>query len=177
MNLVIASAVLVSTALLIALIRLLRTMADAGRNLPVTADWIDELSIERYRPMMRLLDGAELESLRSQPGFTPQAAKKLRVQRCRMFRSYLSSLSTDFGRVCGAIKILMVQSHHDRPDLAAALLRQQVLFATGVLMAEVRLVMYRYGICGVEVTDLLKNFETMRVELRSMVPAALPSRG
>src|SRR5215470_6670287 len=128
MNLVIAVAVLVSTASLVALVRLLRKMSDAGRNLPVTADWIDELSIERYRPMIRLLDGAELASLRSQPGFTAQDATKLRIQRCRMFRGYLNSLSLDFGRVCGAIKLLMVQSKDDRPDLAATLIRQQFLF-------------------------------------------------
>jgi hypothetical protein len=176
MNLVFAIAVLVSTAVLVALVRQLRKLGDAGRNLPVTAGWIDDLSIERYRPMMRLLDGAELESLRSQPGFTAQAAKKLRAQRCRMFRNYLDSLSTDFGRICGAIKILMVQSKDDRPDLAATLIRQQFLFASGVLTAEIRLVMYRFGFCGVEVTELLKNFEGMRLELRSLVPSTLSTR-
>ena len=175
MNLVLAVAVLVSTAALVALVRLLKKMGDAGRNLPVTADWIDQLSIERYRPMMRLLDGAEMTSLRSQPGFTKQAAQKLREQRCKMFRSCLDSLSTDFGRICGAIRILMVQSKDDRTDLAAALIRQQFLFASGVLAAEVRLVLYRFGWCGVEVTELLKNFELMRLELRSLVPSVMPS--
>src|SRR5262245_49446931 len=175
MNLVLAVTVLVSTAALVALVRLLRKMSDAGRNLPVTADWIDELSIERYRPMMRLLDGEELNSLRSQPGFSPQDARRLREQRCRTFRNYLDSLCTDFGRICGAIKILMVQSKDDRPDLAASLVRQQFLFASGLLAAEVRLVMYRFGFCGVEVTNLLKNFELMRLELRHLVPTAMPA--
>lgn len=176
MVLILAIAVLVSTVILGALVRVLRKMADAGRNLPVTADWIDELSIDRYRPMLRLLDGAELESFRSQPGFTREAAKNLRIQRCRMFRGYLASLSADFGRICGALKILMVQSKDDRSDLAAALIRQQFLFASGVLMAEVRLVLYRFGICGVEVSDLLKSFDQMRLELRTLVPATVSGR-
>jgi hypothetical protein len=176
MSFVLSAAILAAVAILVSLIRLLRAMSDAGRNLPVTADWIDDLSIERYRPMMRLLDSAELESLRSQPGFTSQAAAKLRAQRCRMFRGYLKSLTTDFGRVCGAIKILMVQSRHDRSELALALVRQQFLFAAGVIAAQFRLVLYRFGLCGVDVTALVRNFDSMRIELRTLVPSALPTR-
>ena len=44
----------------------------------MTADWIDELSIDRYRPMQRLLDTAELDFLRAQPGFNPQMESRLR---------------------------------------------------------------------------------------------------
>ena len=46
-------------------ILLIRKVAFEGGNLPLTAEWIGELSVERYRPMMRLLDGADLEFLRS----------------------------------------------------------------------------------------------------------------
>jgi hypothetical protein len=176
MNIVIGAILVVSAAILCALVRLLRKMADAGRKLPVTADWIGDLSVERYRPMVRLLDGADMESLRLQPGFTKQAAAKLRAQRCRMFLGYLNALSTDFGRICGAIKLLMVQSQYDRPDLAAALIRQQFLFAAGMLAVEFRLVLYRMGICGVDVTALVKNFELMRLELCTLVPAAFAAR-
>ena len=172
MLIVIAAATMICAAILFGLVRLLRGMSAAGRNLPVTADWIDELSVERYRPMMRLLDGADLELLRLQPGFSAEAAAKLRLQRCHMFRGYLRSLSTDFGRICGAIKLLMVQSKHDRPDLAAALMRQQFLFAVGVLTVNCRLVLYRFGLCGVDVTSLIKIFDGMRVELRNLVPTA-----
>ena len=176
MNIVIITAVVMCVGVLAVLVKLLRGMSAAGRNLPVTADWIDEISIERYRPMLRMLDGAELESLRSQPGFTPQAAARLRSQRCRIFRGYLQSLSLDFGRICGALKLLMVQSQQDRPDLAAALIRQQFLFACGVLTVEVRLALYRVGLCGVDVTDLIRIFEHMRLELRILVPATVGSR-
>src|SRR6266404_2246135 len=122
MNFVIAAVSALCAAILLALFKLLRSMAAAGRSLPVTAEWIDELSVERYRPMMRLLDGADLDFLRSQPGFTPQAAAKLRIQRCQIFRGYLRALSTDFGRISGAIKILMLHSRRDRPDLATVLM-------------------------------------------------------
>jgi len=158
--------------LLSAVFLLIRKWGFSGCNLPVTAEWIDELSIERYRPMMRLLDGGDLEFLRSQPGFTSSMAGKLRAQRCQIFRGYLRCLSNDFGRVCSAIKLVMLQSKHDRPDLATALLRNQMMFATGIVVVQCRLFLYRWGLCGVDVTSIVKIFDMMRIELRTLVPAS-----
>jgi hypothetical protein len=152
---------------------LLRKVAASG-SLPLTAEWIDELSVERYRPMIRLLDGEDLEFLRSQPGFTPKMEAKLRTQRCQIFRGYLRCLNADFGRVCAALKILMLQSRNDRPDLAAALMRYQAIFVLGMCMVQCRLVLYRWGVCAVDVTGLVDVFDKMRLELRTLVPVALP---
>jgi hypothetical protein len=174
MDCVILIATLVCLALLLAAVLLIRKMGPRGGCLPVTAEWIDELSIERYRPMMRLLSGEDLEFLRSQPGFNPRMAARLRLQRCRIFRGYLRCLSVDFKRVCTALKVLMLQSRHDRPDLASALVRQQVMFACGMTLVQSRVFLYRWGVCGVDVTSLVKIFEAMRLELRRLVPAALP---
>jgi hypothetical protein len=122
--------------------------------------------------MLRMLDGDDIAFLRSQPGFTPSMAKKLRTQRTQIFRGYLRSLETDFGRVCVAIKLVMAQSQHDRPELAEALIRQQFTFACSMLSVRFRLTLYSMGLCGVEVSKLVKIFDSMRVELRTMVPAA-----
>jgi hypothetical protein len=150
-----------------------RRIVSPQMSLPVTAGWIDALSIERYRPMMRLLDSEDLEFLRSQPGFTPHMAAKLRIQRCRIFRGYLRSLSNDFARVCMALKIVLMQSRDDRPDLAKALLRQQALFAASMAAVHVRLFLYRWGLCTADVTGLVKIFDGMRLELQILVPATL----
>jgi hypothetical protein len=163
---------LICLSLAAAMLMLVRRIAAAGKSLPVTAEWIGELSIERYKPMMRLLDGADIEFLRSQPGFTPRMATMLRIQRCQIFRGYLRCLNADFARVCAAIKVVMLQSRHDRPDLAAALMRQQFQFASGMLAVQFRLLFYRWGLCGVDVTSLVGIFDSMRLELRSLVPAA-----
>src|SRR5690242_18787345 len=125
---VLAGVILV--ALVAALATLVRTLGAGGHCLPVTAEWIDELSIERYRPMLRLLDSSDLEFLRSQPGYTPKMESNLRAQRCTIFRGYLRCLHMDFRRVCLALKLVMVQSHYDRPDLASALMHHQVMFAS-----------------------------------------------
>ncbi|HEV3199106.1 MAG TPA: hypothetical protein VGZ73_14435 [Bryobacteraceae bacterium] len=174
MELVIVISFVTCLALALALPLLLRRIAVSGGSLPLTAEWIDELSIERYRPMLRLLDGEDLEFLRSQPGFTPKMANKLRIQRCLIFRGYLQCLNADFGRVCAAMKVLMLQSRNDRPDLAAALVRHQTTFLWRMATVRVRLVLYRWGVCAVDVTSLVQIIDAMRLELRSLVPVALP---
>ncbi len=140
-------------------------------NLPATSDWIEDLSLERYRPMLRMLDDGDIEFLRSQPGFTPRMAAKLRAQRTRIFKGYLTSLEGDFARVCSAIKLIMLQSRHDRPELAETLVKQQMTFACGMLRVRASLVLYRLGGCAVDVTELVRLFDSMRVELRTLVPA------
>jgi hypothetical protein len=151
---------------------LFRKMTSRAGTLPVTAEWIDELSIERYRPMMRLLEEGDLEYLRKQPGFTPRMLTKLRIQRCALFRDYLHCLNADFGRVCAALKLVMLQSQQDRPDLAGALLSHQIQFAAGILGVHFRLLLYRWGFCGVDVSSLVQNFDMLRLELRTLVPSA-----
>jgi hypothetical protein len=140
--------------------------------LPVTAEWIEDLSLDKYRPMLRILDEGDIEFLQSQPGFTPGMAAKLRTQRTQIFRGYLKSLETDFARTCSAIKLVMTQSSHDRPELAEALLRQQITFACGMVSVRARLLLYQWGICRVDASELVRLFDSMRVELRSLVPAA-----
>lgn len=164
-----AASVVVAAAILIAL----RQISLAGRRLPVTAEWIDELSVERYRPMLRLLDGQDLQFLSTQPGFTRGMASKLRVQRCQVFRGYLRCLCADFSRICAAIKLLMLHSRSDRPDLAAVLVRHQMIFATGMVVVHCRLWLFEAGLCTVDADALVRTFDLMRLELRSLVPATL----
>jgi hypothetical protein len=171
MNFVIGFSIFAALAVVCVLAYLIRKVAFGG-DLPVTSEWIEDLSLDRYRPMLRMLDGGDIEFLRSQPGFTPSMATKLRAQRTQIFRGYLKSLETDFVRVCSAIKLIMLQSTHDRPELAEALLRQQITFACSMLSVRVRLLMYSMGVCSVDVTQLVKLFDSMRLELRTLVPAS-----
>jgi hypothetical protein len=170
----IVTSIVVLVALILATVAVLRKMGSSKHMLPVTAEWIDDLSTDRYRPMMRLLDSRDIEFLRAQAGFTPIMEAKLRAQRSQIFRGYLRCLDTDFNRVCIALKVMLVESQHDRPDLSTALVHYQLLFASGLLAAHVRLFLYRYGICTVDVSQLVEMFEVMRVELRNLVPATLP---
>jgi hypothetical protein len=170
---VITISTLAALALFVALLVIVRKVVSAGVELPFDAQWIAELSVERYRPMLRLLDERDLEFLRSQPGFSPRMEAKLRAQRCQIFRGYLRGLEADFRRVCTAVKLLMLQSELDRPDLASALIQQQASFALGMVMVKVRLVLYLWGFSGVNVSDLIKRFDAMRLELWSLAPSAV----
>src|SRR6476660_4877785 len=142
--------IVVLAVLILATVAVLRRLGPADRSLPVTAGWIDDLSTDRYRPMMRLLDSSDIVFLRSQAGYTRKMESKLRAQRCQIFRGYVRCLDKDFRQVCMALKIVLVQSQHDRPDLSAVLIHHQIMFASGMLAVYFRLFLYRWGICSVD---------------------------
>src|SRR5579863_2709422 len=75
---------------------IMRQLSSRKRNLPVTAEWIYELSADRYRPMLRLLDESDLKFLKTQPGYDSRTVARLRAQRCQIFRGYLKCLNADF---------------------------------------------------------------------------------
>lgn len=164
---------IVLLALIAAAVFLVRAMGSGGHSLPVTSEWINELSTDQYRPMLRLLDSDDIEFLRSQPGYTKEMESKLRQQRCQVFRGYLRCLNADFQRVCLALKIVMAQSESDRADLASVVMHQQLQFATGMLTIQGKLLLYRWGIAEVEVTSMVRIFDKMRSELCTMVPATM----
>jgi len=151
----------------------IRKTAPRPEALPVTADWIEDLSLERYRPMLRLLDEEEFRSLSLQHGFSKKMADDMRRQRCQIFRGYLRSLRGDFARVCLALKLLMMQASEDRPDLAGILLRTELAFAWSVILVQVRLAFYSFGIGTVSLGNLLSLFDGLRLELRTLVPAGM----
>lgn len=143
-----------------------------GNAAPVNLEFLLQLSTERYRPMLRLLSDEDADFLRAQPGYKPSMSAKLRAQRCQILRAYLKSLDQDFRYMCSAIKSLMVQSHHDRPDLARALFRYQLSFATGMMMVQVRILFYRAGLGTVDVGGLVNLFDVTRLQLRTLTPIA-----
>jgi hypothetical protein len=172
MNLWTLFSILACTAVGSTVLFVLRRVVFPKTNIPITTNWIDELSLEHYRPMVRLLDGGDLEFLGSQPGIDPKFLRRFRRQRCRIFRGYLKQLNTDFACICMAIKVIMVQSELDRPDLACTLLRSQLLFAATMVSLRLRVVLYEVGIGRIEIAGLLRLFEGMRLELRVLVPAS-----
>jgi len=148
----------------------LRKVASPKRARPVTPEWIDELSLERYRPMLRLLDAADLEALREQPACGPRQVAEFRRERMRLFRGYLKQLVADFASVSMALKLIMLQSDIDRADLPVLLLRNQIRFAAGLVLVHARLALYQLGIGAVEIRSLVGVFDAMRFQLREMVP-------
>jgi hypothetical protein len=173
MSIVIAVLIVACIAIGSGLIYAVRKIACPRVALPATLDWIDELSTERYQPMLRLLSDEELEYASHQPGYTPKRAAEFRRQRCEIFRGYLRSLSADFNRVSIALKLLMVQASDDRPDLAAALIRTRIAFTFAIVAVHVNVLLFSYGIGHVNASQLLRLFDGMRLELRTLVPCEI----
>jgi hypothetical protein len=175
-NFLLAIFILLLSCCAVGLVWLMRELGSSDSSLPITADWINELSAERYRPMTRLLRTDELSFLRSHAGFTAIPASQFRKQRAQVFRGYLRCLHRDFQRISMAIRVLMVQSRDDRPDLARVLVRRRAIYTVAAAVVHARLHLYQWGICEVDATGLMRTFEALQLELRALLPKKLPAR-
>src|SRR5579871_527953 len=133
MDLILGIAAFVCLTVGAILVFLFRRLIAGPKSLPVSVNWINDLSVSRYRPMERLLCEDDYRFLASQPGFDPRALRRMRSERRKIFRGYLACLSRDFSLVGAALRLMMMYSSHDRPDLAGILYKQQALFAIGML--------------------------------------------
>jgi hypothetical protein len=142
-----------------------------SRRPPVTAQWIEELSVDRYHPMMRLLEPEDLDFLRGQPGFTWRIPNRLREQRCQHFRSYLRTLDQDFQQVSMALRLIRLHSSHDHTDLAAALIRREFGFALRMIAVRLRLFLFRSNLCRVDAAGVIQMFDSMRLQFKGLIAA------
>jgi hypothetical protein len=171
MDLILGLAAFVCLAVGAVLAFLFRRLIAGPKSLPVSVDWINDLSVARYRPMERLLSEEDIGFLASQPGFDKRMLRRIRSERRRVFRGYLACLSRDFSLVGTALRMMMMYSAQDRGDLAGILYKQQALFAFGMLAVQWRLVLHACGLGTVDVRGLVRAMEFMRMELRQMIPA------
>jgi hypothetical protein len=86
-----------------------------------------------------------------------------------LFRVYLRNLGADHARIVGAIRDLLVQSQLDRPDLAKALFRCQLMFALAMISVEFKLQLHAVGIGTVDVRSLIAAVEGLQLQLQDMV--------
>jgi hypothetical protein len=132
----------------------------------VGAEWLAEMSLDRYRPMLRLLDPADLKLLATQPGFKPSMARRLRRQRCDVFARYLANLSADFDRAMLFASAVAAQKPGSRSELRSLCARAGRRFARRRFVAERRLALYRrFGIGSVKAAELVELFAQAGREL------------
>jgi hypothetical protein len=121
----------------------------------VTAEWLADLSPDRYRPMFRLLDESDWQFLRGQHGYRAEMEKSLRRQRVQLFRAYLRMLEADFHRLCGAFDGALTE------DLA----QRQAAFTWRMMMIRARLFLYEKGLARVDASRLVNLFGEIRLQL------------
>jgi hypothetical protein len=102
-------------------------------------------------------------------------ARRLRQERRRVFRSYVSSLKRDFGRVSVVLSAIIAHADEDRSQLNVVLTKHRLAFRWALLRIEVLLALHAVG-CSptVDVRALVGCFDALRVEMRSALaePAA-----
>jgi hypothetical protein len=171
MNIFLIAALLSLAPVGLALLFLYRTLS-LRQHGEIPLDQCLTLPPQRYRVMERLLDESDFRFLATQPGFSPQMGRRFRAQRRRVFRGYLRHLRKDFRRISLALQALIVHAAEDRGDLAAALMRQRLMFMLSMLAIEARLLLHAVGVGAVDVGDMVESFETMQAQIRLLlVPA------
>ena len=154
----------------VALAFLARKMATHKSSIAYDPQWLEDFSISKYRPMLRLLSEDDYEFLASQAGYQGKIASQLRAERRKIFRAYLRNLVRDFYRLQQVAKMAALYSPHDRPELAAALLKQRVTFSFAVFAVRSRLVLHTVGIGAVDVRNLIGSLDHLRLKVETMMP-------
>ncbi|MEO8025728.1 MAG: hypothetical protein ABI823_04620 [Bryobacteraceae bacterium] len=139
----------------------------------VTAEWLDSFSIDRYRPMERLLNEADFRFLESLPGYRKEIGARLRKERRVAFRRYLNRLTRDFHRLHAAARQAVAYSETDQSHLVPVLMRQRLQFAWLVTKIDFQLAFHGVGLGKVPVGNLVAAMDAMSRELRmAAVPTA-----
>ena len=123
----------------------------------------------RYRPMVRLLAEEDTTFVASNKAM----ARKLRAERRRIFRGYLDCLTKDYARLLNGIRLAMVRSGVDRPDLAQALAKNKILFTFALCRIEFRLLLHQAGVGKVDVSGLVEAMDALRTQVSFLTPAPL----
>jgi hypothetical protein len=143
----------------------------SGAN-PPNPQWLDEFSLEKYRPLERLFDSADLEFVAAHPGYTASLGRKLASSRRGAARLYLAELTLDFDRLARMGREMLAASHEDRPDLASTLFQQWVAFHLRVVSLQLRLRLVPLGLAPGRPTGLLEALARIRSDLAVLdVPA------
>lgn len=161
-----AGAVLLTAAVLA---RMLFRLSRGGLRTPRRP--AGPLSPERYRPLPRLLDEADFEFLRAQPGFRPSIARRLAARRRAVFAGYIRQLERDFLALHRAARLVALYAPVDRPDLSRLLLEQRFVFAGNMLLLRLRMYVPGLSVRGADLSRLLAALERVGGELRSLEPA------
>jgi len=122
----VAAPVVCAVLVLIGLARHLATQEPVS----VTEEWLEQLSVETGE-LLRLVGEDP-----ANPGPASESNAEAAIQRCRRVHDQLPRLKEDFKLICLAVKVIMVQSHRDRPDLAWALVRSHFTFACRVVQLQ-----------------------------------------
>ncbi len=136
----------------------------------ISAEWLENFSTDRYRPMQRLLRQDDFRFLMAQGEAGRKAARKLRAERRRIFRAYLRSMTRDFTRITSVLQLSIASADRDRSELSMLLWREAFNFRYALFVVHIRLGLHATGM-SVDTAQLVRSLDKLRIEM----PLALPS--
>jgi len=122
-------------------------------------------SLERYKPMERLLAADEFLFLTQMPGYRPEIGKRWKCERRRIFRMYLNELGTDFQTLHRRARTLIAESPEAGSVTVGLLVRQKYTFWRAMAITDIRLSLEGMGIGAVDPRPLLELVEAMRMDV------------
>lgn len=135
-------------------------------------EWLEDFSVAKYRPMLRLLNESDFLYLAKQPGFSKASIRQLRSERRRIFRGYLRNLIRDFNKLHLAARLSLIYAERELPEFASALLRQRLTFSVAILAVQMRLALHALGLGGVDVSGLLVSVDALRSQVSEFAAAS-----
>lgn len=107
-------------------------------------DRLNDSPQEKYAAMARLFSAADLEFLRSQPGYSRQLEASFRRKRAQVFGLYLRSMQKDFEAIHAAAR-MMAAHGVGGAELSGQLVRLPLIFKRTVLTARWHGFLYLHG--------------------------------
>ena len=155
LNFLVVGSALIVGAILLALARVL--LQPASRRAGFARDY-RTVDPARYRPMLRILDAAELDYIQrcAPPG--SELAGRVKRRHIRLFREYLRALQTDFECLQHAGRQLVAQGA-GQPSLAANLFQAHVQFSKSLWILRFRVAALQLGFGSVDARAILGAFE------------------
>jgi hypothetical protein len=144
-------------------VRHLNTMRTAAADLEVAS------SPERYRPMLRLLDERDFQYL-AESGCPKEVVRKAKADRRAIFRRYLRCLVKDYSRLLAGLRMQILMSKTDRPDLLRAIAANRWFFLRSLVRIELSLALHTAGIGKVDVSGLVQAIEGLTAVSGSFAP-------
>ena len=123
-----------------------------------------------YEPMKRLLSEEDFNFLKTRPGVGPALVRRLRVQRRKVFRTYLCELASDNHRMHEEARMMLTVAPEEYADLVPILMRTQMRFWTALAGVEMRLALHTFGIGQVDIRGVLAPLESLHSAIHRTTP-------
>lgn len=140
-----------------------------GRREQFSMEWLADFSAERYQPMEGLLDEEDFAFLSQQPGFDFALYKKLRRERLRIFRQYLSRLIADFNRLHAVARQMLAETPGEHSDVLVRLVKLKWNFTAAVFRAEGNYLLCCVGFRTLAVRALIAQLEEMTAQASAIM--------